>query len=402
MKNIYKFDRVLIVRQGYYPEDARVFKEVSALKNTNFFVHILCLRGPGEKIIEGGHRIKVFRVPLNKKRKGIGQYLFQYIAFFLIAMILTTIFQILYRYRYLQVNTLPDFLVFSTIFAKKFGAKIGIDFHEPTPELYYTKFKKYDFYYRLAILCEQLAIRYSHIAFTVTESLKRRYVERGADERKIMVVPNVPDPDFICFPKKDIACRSNREFNLVIHGTIEERYGHQLIIDAANEIKTQLSEFKIHIFGRGSFESHLKKSVNKNRLENNFIFHGFVSRDKLIWKIVMADAGINSMYKTPYSELIDTNKMYEYILLQVPVISSNLKPILERFDTNSMIFFEAGNHKDLADKILKLYQNKYNKEILVKNALSKCDKIRWDISKEYYLKKIFNEIGFKKYEKSNR
>lgn len=42
-------------------------------------------------------------------------------------------------YNVIHVHTLPDFLVFSTIFPKFMGAKVILDMHEITPELF--KFK---------------------------------------------------------------------------------------------------------------------------------------------------------------------------------------------------------------------------------------------------------------------
>ena len=44
------------------------------------------------------------------------------------------------KFSVIQVNTMPDFLVFSTLIPKLFGAKIVLHIHEPTPELWKVKF----------------------------------------------------------------------------------------------------------------------------------------------------------------------------------------------------------------------------------------------------------------------
>src|ERR1051325_7359669 len=64
--------------------------------------------------------------------------------------------------------------------------------NEPTPELFETLYetKRFD---RPLKRIEQAVLRFADRAITVTEQLKSRYVERGADPDKITVVLNAAD-----------------------------------------------------------------------------------------------------------------------------------------------------------------------------------------------------------------
>ena len=101
-----------------------------------------------------------------------------------------------------------------------------------------------------------------------------------------------------------------------------------------------------------------------------------------------SDVGIIAMYKTPYSELIDTNKMYEYIALKIPVITSRLPAIEENFNDLSLMYFEPGNYAELAQCIFTVYNNAKRRNELKTNAYDRYKMLAWNKSKKVYLKLI--------------
>jgi len=72
--------------------------------------------------------------------------------------------------------------------------------------------------------------------------------------------------------------------------------------------------------------------------------------------------------------------------LGIPTIASALAAMKAYFHNNSVIFFEAGNEKDLARCILELYQNPAKRKSLVANASKIYEKYRWPKMKKGYLK----------------
>ena len=82
------------------------------------------------------------------------------------------------RYDFIQVNTLPDFLVFVTIVPKLFGAKIILDLHEPSPELFRVLFgDNRKLVIHLVKFFEKISIRYADLAITVSEQMKKNYIK---------------------------------------------------------------------------------------------------------------------------------------------------------------------------------------------------------------------------------
>jgi len=276
------------------------------------------------------------------------------------------------RYDCIQVSTLPDFLVFATVIPKALGAKVILDLHEPTPELWVTKYGLN----RLCWLCklqtkiEQLGIRYADWALTVTPSLRRRFGKRGANIHRITVVPNVCEEEAFNYypdaPRYDYSSR----FTLITHGLIEERYGHEEIIRAASGLVHELPDLSFEILGEGEHRPALDALVRELHCDDRVHFRGFVPQDELLKKIRWADVGIVAMRRSPYSELIDTNKMWEYVALRKPVIVSRLAGVEETFDSSSVMFFEAGSAQDLAKSIEKLYHDSALRQELAENAYS--------------------------------
>src|SRR5207249_8704200 len=85
--------------------------------------------------------VNVYTIGLGKKRGSLARYIFEYAAFFLWAFVKVPMMMRRRRYAVVDVNTLPDFLIFAPIVAKWMWAKLILDMHEITPELYSSKYR---------------------------------------------------------------------------------------------------------------------------------------------------------------------------------------------------------------------------------------------------------------------
>jgi hypothetical protein len=113
---------------------------VEALVLARHEVEVICLRGPGEPGFERRGQVTVRRVPLRISRASRANYLLAYGAFFMVAMAITATRHLRHRFDLVQVNTLPDFLVFAAIVPRLLGARVLLDLQESTPEFYAVKF----------------------------------------------------------------------------------------------------------------------------------------------------------------------------------------------------------------------------------------------------------------------
>jgi glycosyltransferase involved in cell wall biosynthesis len=152
-------------------------------------------------------------------------------------------------YAAVQTNTMPDFLVFAGAVPKLLGTPVILHLNEPMPELAETIFRSP----RLrAILerVEQRALRFADRSVTVTEQLKQRFVDRGADGDRITVVVNGADPGVGIGSWLPSASRKIGGFTVMSHGLIEDRYGQDTIVEAAHLLREEMPDLRVVLTGR--------------------------------------------------------------------------------------------------------------------------------------------------------
>jgi len=375
-----------IIRQGYY-DDVRVRKEALALVEKGYKVDIICLKRENEEKYEVKDGLNIYRISMKRSRKGITRYLYEYSIFFCLATFKLCLLHLKNRYNFIQVNTLPDFLVFAALIPKFFGAKVILDLHEPSPELFGT-ILGHDRKLLIYIIknFEKISIKYSDRVITVSEQMKKNYVMRGASPSKIDVVLNVPNlefnPDIF---EKDLKENQDR-FLITCHGAMLKRYGQYVAIKAIEIVKDEIPNVQLNILGYGEYESELKKLTSELNLNDYVQFCGYIPFLDMIRMIGGADIGIVPIEKNAYSDLVHTNKMFEYIAMKRPVIISRTKAVEDFFgsDDSCLKYFDSGDEKDLARCIIELYKSPEKRKKMVNNALEKFESVRWEIAKKDY------------------
>lgn len=384
--------RVCLIRHGYYPKGPRVSKEVSALLESGYSVDVLCLRYDGQERKEEVEGVRVYRLCHQHRRGSLLRYLYEYCLSFLKMTAMTTVLFFRHRYQCIQVNTLPDFLVFATMIPRIFGAKVLLDMQEPAPELFVTKYgsNKYRALVRLITILEQVSLKYSNAALTVNESLRKRFIERGAAGHKVHIVRNVPDEKFC----PSVSSQTHRDgLTLMTHGLIAKRYGQEIIIQALPIIRDKIEKLQLFIAGYGPDEKNLRELTKELGCSDIVTFTGLLSFSQIRELIAAADIGIVPLLRSPFSELCQPNKLFEYVACKKPVISSRLGAIEESFDDSCVMFFEPGNHEDLARCIMELYQDPTRQRYLAENAYRRFEPICWKETKKTYLKVVNNLTG---------
>lgn len=379
--------RVCVIRHGVFPQDARVRKEVIALHKRGFSVDVFCLKAMSTQALkEQLDYAQVFRFPFKHLRSNVLTYIALYALSIVLFFLRVSFMFLKNRYAFVQVNTMPDILVFCALIPKLFGAKVLLDIHEPMPELWQTKFgNKYRIIKKLIEAGQLVSIQFADQCFTVSDALRKRIGERGGKIDKIGVVRNVTDETFKKFYIENLE-RTPGKFNVFTHGLIEERYGHKLIIDAVRELHTDIPEIRFDFTGEGGYSDEVADYIKVTGTGEYITFHGYVSFEKLTTLLQNADIGIISMKRSPYSELVDTNKMYEYIEMGIPVIASQLPVVEETFTKEAIHFFTPDDSTSLKLAIRDLYYDFKRCLQMRVSALREVETIKWDIQREGYLK----------------
>src|SRR5712691_3294899 len=131
---------ILHLAFSHYPADTRVKRETQALLATGRRVAVIALRGDGEHPVERCAGVVTVRVPGAKTRGGFLRYLRDYLVFVWRCRRLIASHRQLATVRVVHVHTLPDFLLWAALPARRRGARLVFDMHEIFPEFTAAKF----------------------------------------------------------------------------------------------------------------------------------------------------------------------------------------------------------------------------------------------------------------------
>jgi glycosyltransferase involved in cell wall biosynthesis len=382
-------NRVCLIRHREFGELA-LRREAAALHDAGYEVHVICLGDPDHerRSVEDG--IHVHRVPLRRKRGSTARYVADYVAFFTLVAGMVTALHLRYRFAVIQVTTMPDFLVFCTVVPKLLGARVIVFMKEPTPELGRIKYGSGRW---PAVLerVEQAAIGYADVALTVTEQLRARYIARGADPDKIRVVLNGPGGESFPAPNGSRPA-APQEFTLLCHGAIEERYGHDTVVRAVAIAARDVPGLRFRVTGEGTATDDVQRVAEELGVADRVDLLGWVSLPDLVGEIERADVGVVAQLSSPYSNLVHTNKMYEYILFGTPVIATRLRAVAAYFDDESLAFFEPGDPEDLARVIVELAHDPQRRRRLADRARQLYREFGWERQARLYLE-VYEEVA---------
>ena len=376
--------RACVVRQSAYPMDMLICREVKALCEAGFQVDVICVRLPGEKAEEFVNGVHVYRIPALLGKGSVVRYATKYLSFFFLAALKLTVEHVRQPYALIQVNTMPDFLVFVTLFPRLMGARVGLFVYEPMPELWATLHRK-SYITRLLEIIQKLAIDYAQVVFAVTQQQKETFVARGAPADKITVILNVSDTHFWDPFVANSASREHTQFTLICHGAIEERYGHDTMLQAIQMVKDQIPNLGFRVLGSGSYLNKFLSQVAAMGLDTCVQYLGWVSLQQMAEELQDADVGIVAQKSSLYSNLVHTGKMYDYLAFGKPVLASRLKSVQAYFDSGALYWFEPGDASGLAQGILDLYRHPEQRAALVENSQKLYSRYNWEKQKAIYL-----------------
>lgn len=388
--------KVCIIRHNYYPKGPRVRKEVNALVDEGYEVDVLCLKDVGERSRDKVSRVNVYRLPLGRRRGSIMWYIVEYTSSLILFGIVVSFLYFKKRYAVIQVNTMPDFLVFATLIPRLCGAKVILDMHEAMPELLRSKFglSKRHPLTKLVELSERLSVWYADYVLAVGELILKLYVARGLSRSKVVIIPNTPDDSLFDHEKysRNEARIRKKEFVLISHGAILERYGFHVLIKAVPYLKQSIPNVKVVILGEGEFLESLKELTKQCNVQRQVNFMGLVPLERVPLEISKADIGIVPILKDNFTDLMASNKLFEYVAMKKPVIASRIRGIQDYFDDSCLVFFESGAEQELARCIIGLYRRPEKVNELVENAWAKYEKIRWSATKQTYCE-VFKRLS---------
>jgi glycosyltransferase involved in cell wall biosynthesis len=377
---------VCFIVQNPYEMDIRVRRKAEALVAAGYSVDAIALRSaksPEKEFTLNG--VKVYTISLGKMRGSLGRYVFEYVAFVVIASLKLSALMRRRHYIAVDINTLPDFLVFAGWYARCKGAKLVLDMHEITPEFFMSKYAVGEKHWlvRLSTWLERISFRYADYVLTINEPIQRLLESRGLDRVKSTIIMNAADD--LIFSGETSPVEKGNAFVMMYHGTLTNIYGLDIAIEALRLAQKEIPNAEFWILGDGPERSNLEALARRLGIEKKVKFIGRVLPQEIPNWLKQCDIGVLATRSDVFLDYSFSNKLSEYIITGKAVISSRLRTIRHYFDEQALAFFEPNQPASLARQMVRVHDDKALRESLVMRARQQYAPINWSVMKERYL-----------------
>jgi len=233
---------------------------------------------------------------------------------------------------------------------------------------------------------ERLSISFASSAVTCTEQMREAFASRGSDPGRIQVVLNSADERVFVPESHPSPARNDGKFVLICHGTMEERYGLDTLVEAMAIVRDELPDVHVQLIGGGTYRPVLERLVAERGLTERVSFStGWVPMDDLVRAIANADVGIVAMKRDAFRDITHCNKMFDFITMRKPVIASRTRAVDAYFGEECFELFESGDAADLARAIRALRADPARRAGLVERATRRNELYRWPRQRAHYL-----------------
>lgn len=377
--------KVLIVVENLpVPFDTRVWKEAVALNKAGHDVTVLCPTGKsspkGYEFLDGIH---IYRHPIcNEGSTPLGYVLEYGCALF---------WEILYSwwiyfrrgFHVIQGCNPPDDIFLVALPFKLLGVKYIFDHHDVNPELYFSKYEREDFFYRMQTWLEKLTFRVSDVVISTNSSYKEIAVTRGGLlPEDVFVVRNGPDLKTFQPVSRNPALKYGKRYLVGYVGTMSIQEGLDILLEVAEHIKS-LGRRDVHFtcVGGGPGLADLQEMTRDKHLEDMVNFTGRIPDAELLAVLSTADVCVNPDRPCQMNDLSTMIKIMEYMALGKPIVQFDLKE--GRFSAQEASLYSEHSNRviNFADKILWLLDHPEERQRMGEFGLRRVQKeLAWEYS----------------------
>ncbi len=381
---------IAMVVLSQYPGDPRVRREAEALERAGVAVDVLCLRGESESEVEQFGRVTAYRVMKRSDNKeSLPAYVWHTLCFISVVWFAFLRLSRRHRYRLLQVHNMPDYLVFIGFWQKLWGLPIVLDLHDLTVELFASRWNSRKSRLLLPVVrfLEKISCCFADHLITTSNGFRDCLIRRGIPSEKITLVLNSADHTIFQSPKP-LPEKREEKCRILYHGTVKERFGIHVVIEAMPQVRQALPEATLTII-HGAFDPayrvELEEKIASLGLQECVQLEKFRPLEEIVKFIHESDIGIVPYMSDIFMDIALSTKSFEYVAMGLPVVASRLPSITSLFDEECVAYFEAGNAEDCANQLVQLHRDTERKRRHVKNALLAYQEIAWPIMEKRYV-----------------
>ncbi len=378
---------VLLVTQHPFPFHTTIRRNVERLLDDGAFVDLVCMASTNVPDWKAERkRLRVYRIPLNHRRSAPLRYVFEYLAFLIAALPLSWFLSFRRSYSVVQVDTLPDILVFAALVGRWRGARVVLNMLEFTPEMVASRLSLAPTHpiVRFATWLETMATGVADHVIVPSVVCSRILQRRGVPPAKISVVPNIVD-------MQPAAAGSSAEFGapvLITHGSLIRRYGVQVAIRALADLRRDWTDLTLTVLGEGEYKPELVELARELGIADAVRFQDFLPWPDAMAEVRKSTLGLVPVIADGYGELMLPTKLFEYATHGIPVVSSRLPTIAEYFPPDAVAYCTPGDAPSLAAQVDMLLRDPARRRQQANRAGEVVTGLAWGRMSQRYLEAL--------------
>lgn len=375
-----------MVLEKEFPPDERVEKEAYSLSLAGNKIIIACYTLTDKPQIEDFKYFKVIRKPISKliyKSSAASLLLPFYFRFW------NKYLDRIIEEEKINIIHIHDLPLTKTGYklCNKYGLKLVCDQHE-----YYSNWIIYTAHYNTFIgkiirrlsnwsKYEEKYLKKADLVITIEEPLRKVYIDKiKINPDKIIKIPNTPLKRVFNVGniKQNILENYKNDYVIFYAGGIDILRGIDMVINALPVIKNIIPNIKFVLAGQIQKGFDLMDIAKKNNVDELVSFLGWIPVEDLpsymfASKICVFTPPVN---RDEINKTIAT-KIYQYASMGKPILVSKAE-LMKQFVESNKIGYSASNYKEFADKVIYLYNNPIEYNIISENCLKISGKYHWE------------------------
>ena len=330
--------RYVSIGYTHAPTDPRVRRHCEAFARRDWRVYQLGLAAANEGGVGRLGRIVLIRWRRPRYRGGrLLRYAWSYLAFLLWVRRVLSRLNRDRAIRILQVNNIPNFLIWAATPERRRGTRVVLDIHDPEPELFLSKFGASPgarWGARALAAVERRAARGADRVLCVHEEHRAVTRSHGVPDANLRVVVNYADG---CL----FALRSPRPAApfVAYHGIVAARMGLDVVLSGIALARQRWPGLRGAIWGDGDAARSLQALRDRLGLATIVECPGSRFRlEELLPRLETVGFGIVPVRRDVFTDIMLPTKLLEYMRLGIPVAVS-WTPTIARYVREDAVFF---------------------------------------------------------------
>jgi glycosyltransferase involved in cell wall biosynthesis len=144
----------------------------------------------------------------------------------------------------------------------------------------------------------------------------------------------------------------NAPFVIMYHGTLVERNGVDVAVEALGKLRQSVPAAELRIYGpQTPYLEQVMLTVSEKGLEKAVHYLGPRRLEQLVQAIAECNVGVIPNKRSIFTEINTPTRIFEYLALGKPVVAPRAPGIQDYFSEDSLVLFNLGEADDLALKL---------------------------------------------------